>query len=313
MKLIRFAYFKMEWQQIIGFYHVARLGSFTKAAAATLRTQSALSQQIKSLEEEFGCLLIERIRKGKLRLTPAGEEFLRFATESLEKHACLIESLAELQGIQTGTLRVAAPYTTLHHLLPNFIQSYLEQFPRIQLTILDRPQETVIELLKSGDVDFGIVLESSVPRDLIAFRWKRVETVLLTPTGHPLTTLGQVTLDEIAKYPLILPPKGQPRAGRHDVEARLQDLGLTYRVIMESSNVDLSSLYAEMGLGVSFATVVRDLEILKNRNLELIPLDHCFEPDHIAVIPCKKWRLSSHKAAFLSLLLSVPAEEIRRK
>ena len=51
----------MEWQQIIGFYYVAKLGSFTKAAGATFRTQSALSQQIKNLEQELGCRLLERI------------------------------------------------------------------------------------------------------------------------------------------------------------------------------------------------------------------------------------------------------------
>ena len=65
----------MEWQQIIGFNYVAKLGSFTKAANATFRTQSAISQQIKNLEEELGCQLLERIGKRNLRLTSAGERF----------------------------------------------------------------------------------------------------------------------------------------------------------------------------------------------------------------------------------------------
>lgn len=69
----------MEWQQIVGFYHVARLGSFTKAGEVTLRSQSALSQQIKALEDEFGCHLFERIGTRKLKLTPAGERFLEFS------------------------------------------------------------------------------------------------------------------------------------------------------------------------------------------------------------------------------------------
>jgi len=59
----------MEWQQIIGFYYVAKLSSFTKAADATFRTQSALSQQIENLEQELECQLFERIGKRKLRLT----------------------------------------------------------------------------------------------------------------------------------------------------------------------------------------------------------------------------------------------------
>lgn len=66
----------MEWQQLLGFYQVAKLGSFTKAAEATFRTQSALSQQVKALEEELGGQLIERLAKRRLQLTPAGEKAL---------------------------------------------------------------------------------------------------------------------------------------------------------------------------------------------------------------------------------------------
>ena len=69
----------MEWQQLLGFFQVAKLGSFTRAAAATFRTQSALSQQVKALEEELDCRLLERLGKRQLRLTPAGEKLLDFA------------------------------------------------------------------------------------------------------------------------------------------------------------------------------------------------------------------------------------------
>ena len=63
----------MEWQQLLGFYQVAKLGSFTKAAEATFRTQSALSQQVKALEDELGGRLLERLGKRRLKLTAAGE------------------------------------------------------------------------------------------------------------------------------------------------------------------------------------------------------------------------------------------------
>ena len=81
----------MEWQQIIGFHHLAKLGSFTRAAAATFRTQSALSQQIKALEEELDCPLVERIGKRKLRLTPAGERFAQFTEAILRRREQLQE------------------------------------------------------------------------------------------------------------------------------------------------------------------------------------------------------------------------------
>ena len=290
----------MEWQQILGFYHVAKLGSFTKAANTTFRTQSAISQQIKNLEEELGCQLFERIGKRKLRLTFAGNRFFKFSETILEKHSSLIEELNEMKGRQKGRLRVAAPFTTLFHLFPLSLKHYIKQFPNVELTILDRSQQDILGLIKNGDVDFGFVLESIVPKDLTALRWKKVGTVVITPVGHPLAKAKRVTLKQIGKYPLILPPVNLKY--RSSLEERFQKLGIDYHIVMESSNVELSSLYVEMGLGISFATVVKDLPELKKRKLEFLPMDHLFKPDYIVVVMRKDKTLISYKNAFVKIL-----------
>jgi DNA-binding transcriptional LysR family regulator len=292
----------MEWQQIIGFYHVAKLGSFTKAADATYRTQSALSQQIKSLEGELECQLFERIGKRKLRLTSAGERFFRFSEAILEKYDHLTEELNELKGLQKGRLRVAAPFTTLYHLFPQALKDYVKQFPYVELTVLDRSQQRIIELVKKGDIDFGFTLESEVPKDLALLRWKKVETVLMTPVGHPLAGAKRVTLRQIAKYSLILPPKDLRFTCRRMLEERFQKLGLDYQIVMESSNVELTSLYVEIGLGISFATVVRDLQALKQRKLEFLPMEQLFKSDYIAAVMRKDKTLASYKSAFINIL-----------
>ena len=293
----------MEWQQILGFYHVAKLGSFTKAGELTFRTQSALSQQVKALEEELACRLFERIGKKRLRLTPAGEVFFRFSEAILERSARLQEELNALQGFQSGHLRIAAPFTTLYHLFRQVVTEYRRQFPQVQLTILDRSQPEVIDLVKSGEIDFGVALESLAPKDLVARRWQKVETFLLTPTGHPLTKVKRVTMKQIAKYPLILPPK-TPRSPRgRKIEEDLRKLGLDYHIIMESSNVELSSLYVEMGLGISLATMVSELPLLRERKLAFISLTHYFKPDFIAVLRRKDKTLSPYHSSFLEILL----------
>ncbi|MEW6386545.1 MAG: LysR family transcriptional regulator [Thermodesulfobacteriota bacterium] len=293
----------MEWQQILGFYHVAKLGSFTKAGEVTFRTQSALSQQVKALEEELACRLLERIGKKRLRLTPAGEIFFRFAEAILERAARLEEDLNALAGQQSGHLRIAAPFTTLYHLFRQAFTEYRRRFPQVQLTIWDRSQPDVIELVKSGEIDFGVALESLAPKDLATRRWHKVETFLLTPPGHPLTKVKRVTMKQIAKYPLILPPKtpGYPRGRR--VEEDLKKLGLDFHVIMESSNVELSSLYVEMGLGISFATMVKDLPLPRERKLAFISLTHYFPPDFIAIVRRRDKILSPYHSSFLEILL----------
>ncbi|MBW1751959.1 MAG: LysR family transcriptional regulator [Deltaproteobacteria bacterium] len=291
----------MEWQQIIGFYYVAKLGSFTKAANATFRTQSAISQQIKNLEEELSCQLLERIGKRKLRLTSAGESCFKFSETVMQRYDSLVEELSEAIDSQKGSLRMAAPFTTLYHLFPFALKSYIKQFPNVDLIILDRSQQNIIDLIKNGDIDFGFVLESNVPKDLTALRWKEAGTVLMTPKGHPLAKVKRVSLKQIGKYPLILPPINLKY--RSNLEERFQKLGIDYHIIMESSNVELSSRYVEMGLGISFATVVKDLPELEKRKLEFLPMDHLFKSDYIVVAMRKDKTLISYKNAFIKILL----------
>jgi DNA-binding transcriptional LysR family regulator len=298
----------MEWQQIIGFYHTAKLGSFTKAAEASFRTQSAISQQIKNLEDEFGCRLFERIGKRNLRLTLAGKRFLRFSETVLENFDSLIEEFNDFKNSQKGHLRIAAPFTTLFHLVPSALKRYTEQFPNVELTILDRSQQDILDLVKNGEIDFGFVLESNILKDLLAFRWKKVQTVLMTPIGHPLTKLKRVTLKHIGEYPLILPPANLKY--RSSLQERFQKQGLDYRIIMESSNVELSALYVEMELGVSFATVVTDLPELAQRKLRFLSMDHLFKPDYIAVVMRKDKTLLSFKRAFIAILFGEPAPSL---
>ncbi len=198
----------MEWQQLLGFYQVAKLGSFTKAAEATFRTQSALSQQVKALEAELGSQLIERLAKRGLQLTPAGAKLFAFAQGLLQQWDGLLEELQALKGRPQGPLSLAAPFTTLYHLLPEALLSYLRQFPQVELSLLDRPQAAVFTLVKNGDIDFGLALESRVPKDLAARRWQPVDTVLLVPLGHPLTRARRVTWRQIARLSFDCPAPG---------------------------------------------------------------------------------------------------------
>jgi DNA-binding transcriptional LysR family regulator len=292
----------MEWQQLLGFFHLARLGSFTRAAEATFRSQSALSQQVRALEEELDCQLLERLGKRRLRLTPAGEKLLEFAQGVLARFDTFKEELNELKGQNQGALRLAAPFTTLYHLLPEFLRAYRQQFPKVDLILLDRSQAAVVALVKNGEVDFGLALESQVPKDLLTRRWQPVHTVLLTPRGHPLAGLKRLTLRQIARQPLILPPRGPDYPGRRVLDEHFRRLGLAPHIVMESANVELSALYVEMRLGVAFATLARDLPPPAWRHLAFLPLPSYFRPDHLAVVRRRDQVLTPYKRAFLNLL-----------
>jgi len=293
----------MDWQQLLGFYHVAKLGSFTQAAEATSRKQSVLSQQVKALEKKLDCRLLERIGKRELRLTRAGQKLFAFCESMLTIWDSCKEELNEIKELQKGTLRCAAPFTTIYHLLPEALQKYIQQFPQVDLTLLDRSQQSVLTLVKSGEIDFGLALESLVPKDLTAIPWLPVETMLITCKDHPLTRMHPVTLESIAEYPLILPPRDRSYGGRRTLEYQLRNRGLHYHILLESSNVELSGLYVEMGLGISYATVAPGLKHLEDRNLAFISLSRYIPPDYLVVVMRRDKFLAAHKKAFLNILL----------
>jgi DNA-binding transcriptional LysR family regulator len=86
------------------------------------------------------------------------------------------------------------------------------------------------------------------------------------------------------------------------LEKKFQKLGINHHVVMESSNVELSSLYVEMGLGISFATVVKDMPSFTNRKVESLSMDHLFKPGNISVVMRKDKNLISYKSDFIKIL-----------
>ncbi|MBW1987148.1 MAG: LysR family transcriptional regulator substrate-binding protein [Deltaproteobacteria bacterium] len=115
-------------------------------------------------------------------------------------------------------------------------------------------------------------------------------------------------MPQIAKHPLILPPPSPEATGRRRLENLFRQRGLDYHITMESSNVELSSLYVEMGLGISFATMVRDRPQPQPRQLAFIPLPQFFKPNYLALVMRKNKFLPPYQKALLDLLLSSPSE-----
>jgi DNA-binding transcriptional LysR family regulator len=150
--------------------------------------------------------------------------------------------------------------------------------------------------------------ESMAPQDFSKIRWLKVETALIAPSGHPLTLKNKVNTQEIAQFPLILPPKSE-----YIVRQRLEELfqkdNLEYQIIMESSNIELSFLYVEMGLGISFATIVRNLPTLVQKKLAFIFLSHYFESDFITIVMRKEKVLTSYKSGFLNILFNQATDQ----
>lgn len=179
---------------------VAVRGSFSAAADALSFTQSAVSQQIATLEREAGTVLVERSARG-VRLTDAGEALVRH-TESIL--AQLAEAEAELEaiaGLRGGRVRMAAFESAGATLMPLAIAAFRERHPAVELSLILAEPEDCLPLLRSGDLDLAIVFETVVdaPDDGIA----RVHLVedpmyLVLPRDHPLAGRRRLRLADLA-------------------------------------------------------------------------------------------------------------------
>ena len=145
-----------------------------------------------------------------------------------------------------------------------------------------------------------MVLESRVPKELNYLRWKETEIVIMVSKNHPLRKEAQVRLEQIAQYPLILPPKSA--LVRIKLDELFSELDINYRVVMESSNVELSSVYTEMEMGISFATLLKERPNIEKRNLWFISLNHYFQPDYVTLAMRKNVIFPSYKTDFINIL-----------
>jgi DNA-binding transcriptional LysR family regulator len=298
----------MEWQKIVGFYNVATLKSFTKGAEACFRTQSALSHQIKNLERELDCQLFKRGRRGTLELTLAGEKMLKFTETVLTEHDQLKNEVSAIKSKNyQGILKISTTYNVLHNFMPSTIRAYSKQYPYGKLEIFENSPLTTIDLVSNGAVDYGIVLESICPRNVQTYRLKRkIERAILVPSGHPLTKRKpkEITMEDIAKYPLIMPPKNHKYTSRSFLEQRFEELGLSYKISMETSNFDLAFQYVELGLGIFCFILIENSSAMRKGKYNIILVSHLLPHSHLALVAKNNILLfAPYKKAFATLIM----------
>ncbi len=138
---------------------VAAHGSFSAAAEALAYTQSAVSQQIATLEREAGTVLVDRSARG-VSLTDAGEALVRHADAILARLAEAEAELEAIAGLRGGRLRIVAFPTAGATLAPRAIAAFRERHPAVDLTLIPGEPEDGIAALKSGETDIALLIES---------------------------------------------------------------------------------------------------------------------------------------------------------
>lgn len=189
-------------RQMRAFVALARTGSFTLAAEYMHVTQAALSGLIRELEQTLGARVVDRNTR-KVELTEIGRDLAPLFTKMLDDLDGALSDVADRTRLRKGAVRVAAPQLMSCTLLPEAIAAYRQQYPDIQLKLLDCPVEDVSSRVLSGEVDFGIGPERDISAPLRATTLFELPFHAVFPTGHPLEQQTPLTWQHLAAYPFI--------------------------------------------------------------------------------------------------------------
>lgn len=288
----------MEFQQLRGFFYSARLGNLTKAAEKMTITQSAVSQQIKSLEEELGVKLFNRFGPRK-DLTSDGQLFYQIITPIIQEIDSLKITFEDMKGNQRGVLTIAATTFMIMNYLPYVVKKFMDQYPHVRLTILERRWNEIVSLALSGEIDFGLAPIADIPPNLNYIKIKAMDRVLITGLNHPLAKKDEITLLDIAQYPMITYEKGL--ISRDEFDKVFEDVQLEIDVIMEATNAETIKRYVEMGIGIAIIPKIA-LSPSQSSQLKAVTVNKYFGKSQYGVLMRKGKHITSWATNFLVLL-----------
>ncbi len=240
-------------KQLRAFCTVARTGKMTHAADEMFISQSAISLQIKALEEEMDVVLFER-RGPRIQLTPDGRKLLDMARPLVEGMDGLSERFdKEVRGnLESGKVVIAAGESTIMYILPSLVSNFHEQYPKIRVELRNVTGRDGLAMIRGDEVDFAIGSMLDVPSDITYEPMYSFDPALIMPLGHELAEKKHIQLKDIAPYGLILPPRRLTTWRM--VDRIFQQHGVPFKVVLEVGGWEVIKRYVELDFGISITT-----------------------------------------------------------
>lgn len=249
----------MQIQTFKIFCDVADTSSFSKAAAINAITQSAVSQQIRSLEERYDVLLIERGKKN-FALTPEGQIFLEASRQILSTYQSLGDRIRELRNVVAGDLRIATVYSIGLHELPPFLKQFRLEYPDVNVKVEYRRSTQVYTEVQDGHVDLGLVAFPVKRKGLKVEAFWKDKLVVICPPDHAFAGRDAVTLKELSKERFISFEPDLPT--RKAIDRLLKRERVEIEQVMEFDNIETVKRAVEIESGIS---IVPETTVLEER------------------------------------------------
>ena len=248
---------------------VADHGSFSAAAEALSYTQSAISQQIATLESESGLTLLERHPRG-VSLTAAGQTLVGHAEGILTRLEAAEESLAAIAGLRGGRLRMASFPTAGATLMPLAIATFRAAYPDVELTLAEGEPEQIVPRLRAGELDLALLFEFSgetpLEQGLTRVELLQDTMYLALPRAHRLAEKHRIQLRDLRGEAWVQTSSSSPCA-RHVVRS-CHAAGFEPNVTFESDDYQTVQGLVAAGVGVALIpelalSVVREDVIIR--------------------------------------------------
>ena len=238
----------MQIESLRIFCDLAETESFTKAAQISHVTQSAVSQQMSSLERQFKSLLIERSKK-KFRLTREGQVLYDHSKQIIQTYDALLGKLQEIKDIVSGTIRVATIYSIGLHDLPPYLKKFLKAYPTVNVHVEYRRSNQVYEDVLGNVVDLGLVAYPGRDPKLEIVPLRKDMMVLICHPQHALAKAKTVRLKEIAGQKFIGFEPDIPT--RRAIDRILKENDVSVQHVMEFDNIETVKRAVEIDAGVA--------------------------------------------------------------
>ncbi|MGL4939083.1 HTH-type transcriptional regulator CysB [Shewanella sp.] len=265
----------MKLQQLRYIAEVVKHNLNVSATAENLYTsQPGISKQVRMLEDELGIQIFGRSGKHLTHVTPAGQQVINIANDILGKVESIKKVSEEYTKPDQGELNIATTDTQARYALPTIIRQFIDRYPKVNLHMHQGTPSQISEQAARGDADFAIATEAMhLYTDLImlpCYHWNRSVVV---PKDHPLAARTHISIEDLARFPLVTYVFGFDRAS--EIEKAFNRADLEPRVVFSATSADVLKTYVRLGLGVGvIATMAIDPVI--DKNLVTIDASHLF-------------------------------------
>jgi len=261
----------MQIETLKVFCDLVDLQSFSLAAERNFITQSAVSQQIRALEEKFKRRLLERVRgRREVKLTPAGEVFYREAKNVLASYDQLQESLRGLVGKIGGTVKVATVYSVGLHELPIKVGEFMTKFPAAKIDLEYSRTTRVVRDVLNGAIELGIVAFPEPRRGLTVTPMPENRLVLVCPNGHKFASRKQIKTKDLDGMDFVLFERDVPT--RKATDKILKAHGVEVHKVAEFDNIETIKRAVEAGFGLAILPLPAVVEAERRGQLSIVKL-----------------------------------------